>query len=243
MPHAPSAVETAFHGIRQMIATGRLQAEQKFPPEPELCDELGVSRGSLREALRMLSALGVVESRHGSGTYVSQLRAEDIIGSMSLTVELLPLSSLLDMYELRRILESHAAAQAAAKLTPELGQTLSDLADAMEAETDNFEITRLDHKFHSTILEAADNPTLAALVDVFRSRSRSYQIFGLPDGPEIVRISHRGHRIILNAILARDPIAASMAAGSHVAQTEAWLREYQPPQGPDPLEFTSAISE
>ncbi|WGD37228.1 FadR/GntR family transcriptional regulator [Lysinibacter sp. HNR] len=230
-----SAVDTAFHGLRQMIASGRLEAEQKFPPESELCEELGVSRGSLREAVRMLSALGVVESRHGSGTYVSQLRAEDIIGSMSLTVELLPLSSLLDMYELRRILESHAAAQAAAKLTPELGQALTELANTMEATTDHYELTRLDRAFHSTILKAAANPTLEALVEVFRTRSRSYQIFGLPDGPEIIRISHRGHRNILDAILARDPIAASMAAGAHVAQTESWLRQYQPSQGPDPL--------
>jgi GntR family transcriptional regulator, transcriptional repressor for pyruvate dehydrogenase complex len=128
-----SAVDDAFHGLRQMISSGRLEAGQKFPPEPELCEELGVSRGSLREAVRMLSALGVIESRHGSGTYVSQLRPEEIIGSLALTVDLLPLSGLLDMYELRRVLESHAAAQAAAKVddasADELLQLIGDGGD------------------------------------------------------------------------------------------------------------------
>ena len=74
-----SAVETAFQGLRQMMATGQLQAGQRFPIESELCAELGVSRSSLREAVRMLAALGVVEVRQGAGTYVSQLRAADIV--------------------------------------------------------------------------------------------------------------------------------------------------------------------
>ncbi|MFC7511512.1 FadR/GntR family transcriptional regulator [Streptomyces thermocarboxydus] len=78
-----SAVDKAFHGLRHMIATGRLGAGERIPPEADLCEELGVSRGSLREAVRMLAALGVIEPRHGSGTYVSQLRPEDLIGSLS----------------------------------------------------------------------------------------------------------------------------------------------------------------
>lgn len=86
-----SAVETAFQGLRQMMATGQLQAGQRFPIESELCAALGVSRSSLREAVRMLAALGVVEVRQGAGTYVSQLRAADIVRSLSLTVGLLPL--------------------------------------------------------------------------------------------------------------------------------------------------------
>ncbi len=113
-----SAVDTAFHGLRHMIASGRLVAGQRFPAENELCDELGVSRGSLREAVRMLAALGIIESRHGSGTYVSMLRPEEIIGSLSLTVDLLPLDGLLQMYELRRVLETHARATRCAPNSP-----------------------------------------------------------------------------------------------------------------------------
>jgi len=86
-----AATDKALAGLRQMIASGELGPGAKFPPEPELCDHLGVSRSSLREAVRSLGALGVIESRHGSGTYVSALDPAAIIGRFSLSVELIPL--------------------------------------------------------------------------------------------------------------------------------------------------------
>ncbi|WP_150309060.1 FadR/GntR family transcriptional regulator [Planctomonas psychrotolerans] len=223
-----SAVEEAFHGLRRMISSGRLGPGQRFPPEADLCAELGVSRSSLREAVRMLSALGAAESRHGSGVYVSALRPEDIIGSLALTVDLLPLSGLLDMYELRRVLESHAAAQAAARSTDDINDRLDALLDALEACDDIEESAQLDSEFHETIATASGNPTMVALLGVFRARSRSYQMFGMPDGRSIKRTSDQAHRSIAHAIRVHDPVAASSAAASHVAQTETWLRFYRP---------------
>ena len=224
-----SAVEVAFQGLRAMISTGRLTAGQRFPIESELCAELGVSRGSLREAVRMLAALGVVETRQGSGTYVSALRAADIVGSLTLTVGLLPLDGLLEIYELRRVLEGHAAAQAAARRPDALVAEIDELLGRLEA-TDDPELTaELDHQFHSRYAAAAGNPTLAALLDVFRSRSRSYQIFHSPAAPQIKQVSDEGHRAIADAIAARDSGAAETAACAHVAETERWLRRLQPP--------------
>ncbi|SCL26835.1 DNA-binding transcriptional regulator, FadR family [Micromonospora rhizosphaerae] len=224
-----SAVDVAFHGLRQMISSGRLAAGQKFPPEAELCEELGVSRGSLREAVRMLSALRVIDSRHGSGTYVARLVPEEIVGTLALTVDLLPLAGLLEIYELRRVLEAHATSQAAARITDEQGRELLQLLDRMEATSDGHQASELDALFHSTIAAIAGNPTLATLLDVFRSRSRSYQIFDTADGKLIKATSDAGHRSITNALIARDPAAAYSAAAQHVAQTEHWLRLHQPP--------------
>ena len=90
-----AATDKALAGLRQMIASGELGPGEKFPPEPELCDHLGVSRSSLREAARSLAALGVIESRHGSGTYVSALDPAEIISRFSLSVELIPLEGVL----------------------------------------------------------------------------------------------------------------------------------------------------
>jgi GntR family transcriptional repressor for pyruvate dehydrogenase complex len=224
-----SAVETAFQGLRGMMATGRLQAGQRFPTESELCGELGVSRSSLREAVRMLAALGVVEVRQGSGTYVSQLRAADIVRSLSLTVGLLPLEGLLEIYELRRVLEGHAASQAAARRTDAVVERMEALLAQLEACTDPDETAELDHRFHTMVAEAGGNPTLAAVLEVFRSRSRNYQIFNSANGPEIKRASDEGHRAIAVAIAARDCGAAETAAAGHVAATERWLRRLQPP--------------
>ncbi|MEU5027971.1 FadR/GntR family transcriptional regulator [Streptomyces milbemycinicus] len=230
-----SAVDKAFHGLRHMIATGRLVAGQRIPPENDLCDELGVSRGSLREAVRMLAALGVIEPRHGSGTYVSQLRPEDIVGSLSLTVDLLPLEGLLEMFEIRRVLESHAAAQAAARMTPETMATLFEYIEAMEATEDPTEVSELDHCFHAEIARVGGNPTLGSLLGVFRARSRAYQVFTLPEGPGIKRASDEDHRAIAGAIARRDPAAAGNAAAAHVAHTEKWLHAFLPGQ-PDPAD-------
>jgi len=125
-----SALDTALHGLRALIADGALRPGDRLPSEGELCERLGVSRGSLREAIRTLAALGVLETRHGSGSYVSELRAADLIGSLSLTVGLLPMAGVLELTELRRVLEPHAAALAAARIDAD---TVAALAGVLEA--------------------------------------------------------------------------------------------------------------
>ena len=226
---AVSAVETAFQGLRAMIASGQLPPGHRLPTESQLCTELGVSRSSLREAVRMLAALGVVEVRQGAGSFVSSLRAADIVDSLRLTVGLLPLEGLLEIYELRRVLEGHAAAQAAARRPDTLLPEMESLLAELEACEDPDLSAELDHRFHALFAGAAGNPTLASLLGVFRSRSRNYQIFATASGPEIKRVSDRGHRAIASAIASGDPGAAETAAAGHVAETERWLRLLQPP--------------
>ena len=228
MTEPMSAVDRAFHGLRHLIATGRLGPGERLPPENELCEDLGVSRGSLREAIRMLAALRVVESRHGSGTYVSALRPEDIIGSLSLTVDLLPLAGLLEVYEIRRVLEAHVAAQAAARLTAETQRRLFELLEAMETTEEPARVSELDHHFHTEIARIGGNPTLESLLAVFRARSRAYQVFTLPNGADIKRVSDEQHRAIATAIVNRDPVAAAGAAAAHVAHTEKLLHAFLP---------------
>ncbi|WP_040166217.1 FadR/GntR family transcriptional regulator [Microbacterium gorillae] len=223
-----SAVDTAFHGLRALIADGTLSAGDRLPSESELCDRFGVSRSSLREAIRTLAALGVVETRHGSGTYVSSLLASDLLGSLSLTVGLLPLESVLELYELRRVLESHAAGLAAARRDEETVAELSALLDELERTHDDDEQSRLDHLFHMRIVELSGNPALSTLTGVLRTRSMAYRIFTTADAREIKRRSDAGHRAILTAIANRDPVAATSAAAEHVQQTEVWLRKHRP---------------
>lgn len=224
-----SAIDDAFHGLRQMIASGELLPGQQFPAETQLCDRLQVSRGSLREAVRMLGALGVIESRHGSGTYVSALGPENIIGALGLTVDLMPFEGLLDMYELRRVLESHATSQAASRMTDAAVTELDGILSALEATTDEELASELDARFHETICELAENSALTVLLRVFRSRSRSYQLFTLAQGAAIKHRSDVSHRQILDGLIKRDPATAAAAAAAHVIQTEQWLREHRPP--------------
>lgn len=230
-----SAIDDAFHGLRHIIASGELTPGQQFPSEVQLCDRLQVSRGSLREAVRMLGALGVIESRHGSGTYVSALGPENIIGALALTVDLMPLEGLIDMFESRRVLESHVTSQAAAQMTDAIALELGTILDELERTTDLETASDLDAQFHNGISLLAQNETIAVLLRVFRSRSRSYQLFDLPAGPEIKAQSDVSHREILNALIARDPATAATAASAHVLQTERWAREHRPAARPRPL--------
>lgn len=227
-----SAVDEALHGLRQMIASGELAPGARFPPEAQLCERLEVSRGSLREAVRMLGALGVIESRHGSGTYVSDLSAERIIGALALTVGLMPLEGVLDMYELRRVLEGHAASQAAAHVTEAAIAELEDLCQRMESAPTSEDVAELDAEFHDAIALISGNQTAFQLLRVFRERSRAYQLFGLPNGDDLRHRSDESHRSIVAALSARDAGAASIAASAHVSQTEAWLRKYRPVASP-----------
>ncbi|MFV5992700.1 FadR/GntR family transcriptional regulator [Streptomyces sp. NPDC056231] len=224
-----SAVEKAVQGLRCMISSGRLGAECRLPPEGELCEELGVSRSSLREAVRMLAALGVVESRHGSGTFVSQLRPADMIGSLSLTIELLPLDGVLELFEARRVLEAHVAAQAAARITPEELKALIATMEALEATDDPEKGSELNHRFHSEIARIAGNPAIESLLAVLSARSRAYQVYLLPEGPAMKRESDAGHRAIADALTNRDPTAAAAAATAHIACSARWLETCRPP--------------
>lgn len=223
-----TARSTALDGLRAMIASGRLSPGQRLPPEAELCTLLSVSRSSLREAMRVLDTLGVIEVRHGSGSYVSRLDPSDVISGFALTVELLPLDGLLQLFELRRVLEGHAAGQAAARRPDELVARLEELVAEMEAIDDPERFASLDHEFHHAICEAAGNPTVTSLMDVFRSRSRHYRIVRPDPSDPVKRTSDEGHRAILQAIARQDPAAATSAAAAHVAQTQHWLEALHP---------------
>ena len=220
-----SALNTALHGLRALIAEGTLRPGDRLPSEGDLCERLGVSRGSLREAIRMLAALGVIDTRHGSGSYVGELRAADLIRGLSLTVGLLPMDSVIELFELRRGLEAHAAGLAAARVEPSTLGELDLLLTELESVTDESHQSELDNQFHLRVSQLAGNDALTTLVDVLRARSRAYRIFTSVDAAEIKMLSDAGHRAILRGLASRDPIAASAAAAAHVSQTEHWVRK------------------
>lgn len=223
-----SAVETAMQGLRAKIASGELAPGQKCPPEGELAAQLGVSRSSLREAIRALSALGVMEARHGSGTYVSSLEPAEILKGFALLVDIFPFDSVLELFEIRRALESHAAAAAAARSTPELLSELDELVTKMEATDNSADISDLDARFHEAICEAGGNATLTGLMTLFRSRGRHFNIFDSAEGAKVREVSNKGHRDILEALHRRDPASAATATAAHVAQSEFWLKKFRP---------------
>ena len=226
--------EQVVDQLLERIHGGEFAPSQRLPTERELGEMFGVSRGVIREAIKVLNSLGVVESRQGSGTYVSALDPAEIISRFSLSVELIPLEGVLELLEVRRVLESHATASAAARQDSDLQARLSDILDRLESTTDATEIQHLDAEFHNAICTAGGNPTVTALTGVIRGRGGHYRIFEPgADFDAIKQTSDRGHRAILDAISTRDPAAAATAASAHIAQTELWLRALRPVPRPD----------
>src|ERR1700694_270064 len=112
----PSVTEGAIDRIRELIVSGSWGPGDRLPKESELAAQLGLCRNSLREAVRALSQLRVLEVRQGDGTYVSSLEPDLLLESTSFVSHLLLGDTAVELYEVRRILEAAAAALAAARI-------------------------------------------------------------------------------------------------------------------------------
>ena len=114
-----SQTDVVLQGIKQMITAGILGPGSRLPIEKDLAVTLGVSRGSLREGVRALCIMGVLETRQGDGTYVTSLDSNLLIAPMAFMVDLQAPQHRYDLHTVRRILESEAAARAALFITDE----------------------------------------------------------------------------------------------------------------------------
>lgn len=224
------AVESASDGLCKMIATGELVPGQALPTEAELCDRLGVSRSSLREAQKMLVVAGVLTSRRGSGVSVSDMNASQILSGLKIVVPLLPLARYVELFPMREVLEGHMAALAAARLTETEAQELCALAEKLRATTSPEEAQDLDKEFHSKIINGGDDAMMAALLEAVRRRGQDYRILELDGGrgAEIKRVSDQAHIEIAAAIRDRDPGAAQFLMMQHVRATRVWLEGLWP---------------
>ena len=112
-----SVTDSVIEKIRDLIVTGQIQPGDRLPPEQELATRLSVSRSSLREAVRALSQANVLDVRRGDGTYVTSLEPQLLLSGMSFVVDLMSDSTLVEVFEVRRLLEPAATALAAQRIT------------------------------------------------------------------------------------------------------------------------------
>ncbi|MGW2162182.1 FadR/GntR family transcriptional regulator [Nonomuraea sp. NPDC001699] len=220
--------ETINH-IKTMITSGAFPPGTRLPTERDLAVQLGVSRNTLREAIRALTLAGLLEARQGDGTYVTSLSPGMLLDTFAMLVELSPDATVLDMLAVRRVLESAATAQAAARITDrqldELAACLEDMRhDPQSGDGSVDEVVRADARFHAVVAEAAGNPVLAALVEALSTRTLRARIWrGQVDQGVFDRAIHE-HQAIYEALRDRDPALAAPAAAAHIANVERFLR-------------------
>src|SRR5262245_20146500 len=131
-----------------MLLTGELRPGDRLPPEKELSEKLGLSRSSLREAVKALELIRVLDVRRGDGTYVTSLEPRRLLEAVSFVVDLHEDSSVLDLLEVRRILEPAAAALATRRCTQEDLAQLWSFLDEVDPATSVEDLVEHDLKFH-----------------------------------------------------------------------------------------------
>ena len=205
--------------LRGLVAQGILKPGDRLPSERELCKRFGVGRTSVREALKPLITMGLLESRMGSGTFVA---AETGQFQKSLQWGLLSdLKSRDDLVETRHMLETNAAYWAAERAGEENLAVISVTLNGMEENLGHPTIfQKFDADFHFEIARAAQNRMLYRLINVIRGQIQTWigeRLALTPDRSEILaRTSLAQHRDIFAAIEAKDGPAARAAMDRHI---------------------------
>jgi GntR family transcriptional repressor for pyruvate dehydrogenase complex len=216
--------------IRGLMTGGELKPGDKLLSERELAERLQVSRPSVREAIRSLELMGFVEIRRGGGTFVRDTNADAIIRPLAMFLAA-ERSSLLEMFEVRRVFETAAARMAAERASPD---ELSRLEAALETMSERFNARdsekgeEADVEFHYVVAEATHN---ALLVRLFRTLSEEFtravsvarrQLYLDQENPKKLVAQHRR---IYTAIKGKDAEAAARAMREHLNYAERELRK------------------
>jgi GntR family transcriptional repressor for pyruvate dehydrogenase complex len=207
-PNGLSASSTAMDLIREGIATG------KFAPN---------SRSALREAIRALELVGVLRSKHGSGTFVTSLEAEELLRGLDYSKGLLSVESAVELAEFRRVIEPAACAMAAERATTEQKAQIRSLFEEMQLVDDPVEYARIDPLFHEAILRASGNSVLIAVSSAFTFGPAWLTMWRAVIRDVIPERTRREHEALVVAIETGDRDLASATAHAHIAGAQTWI--------------------
>ncbi|MFL5376284.1 MAG: FadR/GntR family transcriptional regulator [Myxococcales bacterium] len=212
--------EQVAEQIQKLIAEGTLKPGDRLPPERELATRFGVARSSIRDAVRTLEVMGILEPRQGTGTVVRDLSADSLVVPLA-TVLVRKRELVEELIDVRRILEPALAARAAKNATVEEVMELEDILRRQREKMSRGQPTiEEDSEFHYAIGRAARNSVVLKVLDILmdllrESRARSLQTQGRPER------SYAGHQRVLRAIKRRDPDAAEKAVRKHLEEIES----------------------
>src|SRR3954469_11552766 len=219
-----SVTDEAIEKIKEMIISGALRPGDRLPREADLASDLGLSRSSLREAVRALSLVRILDVRQGDGTYVSSLAADTLLEALNFIVEFHHDASVLELLEVRRILEPAASARAAVRISAESVDHLAAILGRANADSPVEDLVKADVEFHRAIALAAGNSVLASLIESLSAPTQRARVWrGMTQEGALHRTLDE-HRAIFDAIARRDPEMARTWATVHVAGVEEWLR-------------------
>lgn len=197
-----SLVETAIESLRHAIEIEQWRVGDKLPVEAELSEALGVSRNTVREAVRVLAHVGMLETCQGDGTYV---RATREAGE---TLRRIAHTQLADQLEVRIMLETEASTLAAMRRTDQDLRAMTNALDARAQAGDNLqERIQHDEEFHHALVAASHNLALTQLYDYF-SQAVGQTIESTESDADLPEPSQEEHELLLAAVRRRDLVKA-----------------------------------
>lgn len=214
--------------IKQLLASGDLQPGAKLLPERELAKTLNISRPSLRQALKVLTAIGVVESKVGDGTFIRTESAAEILEQSMGFLSLTGAVSMTELFEVRKVIEVELAGLAAMRATSKDLEKIKESLDAMcRTETQPSEYAAHNLNFHNLIAKAAQNGLFYAIVHnlghlLAESRNRTVRL-----EPHEVLIND--HRAIYEQIQARNVGGAREAMFKHLERVQHYYQKKESP--------------
>jgi GntR family transcriptional repressor for pyruvate dehydrogenase complex len=219
-----AVTDEAIEKIKNMITSGALRAGDRLPREADLAADLGLSRSSLREAVKALELVNILDVRRGDGTYVTSLEPGLLLEALSFIIDFHRDDTVLEFLQVRRILEPAATAMAAARITDLEVAGLRALLDGLGTEPSVEDLVRNDVEFHRRIAEYAGNSVLTSLLDSLAAPTMRARVWrGLTQGGTTPRTLAE-HRAILDALATHQPEVARSWATVHIAGVEQWLQ-------------------
>jgi DNA-binding FadR family transcriptional regulator len=216
------------HDLGRRIVGGEYPPGSTLPNEPDLVSRFGISRTVIREAMKCLAGKGLVEIKTRVGTRVRDRSAWHHTDTdvMVWYYETGPsIEFMRSIKDLRRVLEPEASARAAERATPEdlarIEAAYQEMVDTVDDPDDNSDADLL---FHSAVYAATGNMVYAQLIDILAVAIYANRALSAPADADAKRASLAVHKAILEAIAARDPVAAVAASNQML---DGWLTEYQ----------------
>ncbi|MEV0624355.1 FadR/GntR family transcriptional regulator [Nonomuraea wenchangensis] len=219
-----AVTDAAIDKIKQMIVSGELAPGDRLPKEADLAERLGLSRNSLREAVRALSLINVLDVRQGDGTYVTSLEPGLLLDTLSFVLDLHRDDTVLQFFEVRRILEPAATAMAAELMKDDEIDELRIILESLPERPTIEELVANDLRFHQRIAQGSGNSVLCSFIESLSGPTNRARVWRGLTQEGALQKTREQHTAIYEAIAARQADIARSWATVHVAGVESWLR-------------------
>jgi GntR family transcriptional repressor for pyruvate dehydrogenase complex len=220
-----STAERIVENLITLVRERSLKIGDKLPPERQLCEMIGVSRPSLREALKALQVMNIIDIRQGAGAYIKSLEPQDVVEHLDIVFHL-DSSLYHDLYEARRLIEASIAAMAAEKINDQELELIEENIRQAAVDIDNeLAFSERDLELHEMIMKAAGNRVIPVFMQsinklalLIRQKTNAM--------PAIRKNTIKDHEAILMALKNHDPRESAAAMERHIRNVEqAFLYE------------------